>query len=70
LGQGAAAAGFERATVAHSARAVTVTLYWTDGPAATSGTVCAAAFGVVVTIAASLAGAVYLISGGTGLRHL
>ena len=72
--QGAAAAGFERATVALSARAVTVTLYRTDGPAAmppvTSGTVCLAAFGVVATIAASLAGAVYLISGGTGLRHL
>lgn len=72
--QGAAAAGFERATVAYSARAVTVTLYRTDGPAAmppvTSGTVCLAAFGVVATIAASLAGAVYLISGGTGLRHL
>ena len=72
--QGAAAAGFERATVALSPRTVTVTLYQTDCPAAmppvTSGTVCLAAFGVVATIAASLASAVYLISGGTGLRHL
>ena len=73
--QGAAAAGFERATVALSGRAVTVTLYRTDGwvppPPVTSGAVCLAAFGVVATIAASLAGAFYLISGGgTGLRHL
>jgi hypothetical protein len=75
LRQGAATAGFERATVAHSPHAVTVTLYRTDvaAPVApvTSGTVCLAAFGVVATIAASLAGAFYLISGGgTGLRHL
>ena len=60
--------------MAHSPRAVTVTLYRADAPAAmppvSSGAVCLAAFGVVATIAASLAGAVYLISGGTGLRHL
>ena len=68
--QGAAAAGFERATVAHSPRAVTVTLYRIDGAPSpvpspvTSGAVCVAAFGVVATIAAALAGAAYLISGG------
>ena len=34
-------------------------------------TIClAAGIGVVVTIAGALAGAAYLLSGGTGFRHL
>ena len=62
--QGAAAAGFERATVATTARAVTVTLYRSSSieaaPVASSA-VCLAGFGLVVTLLASIAGAVYIL---------
>ena len=64
--QGAAAAGFERATVATTPHAVTVTLY-RGAPHAmqpapvTSGAICGAALGLGFTILVALAGTVYYL---------
>jgi hypothetical protein len=63
--QGAAAAGFARATVTTTPQSVTVTLYrGAPHPAAapvTSDAICGAALGLVFTLFAAFAGTLYYL---------